>query len=168
MTAGRSILQFKSDENKIKVLGPNLAMAYGGEPGDTNNFADFVDRNMRLYAIRYNQPLLPAAASAWIRRTLADSLRSRSPYAVNLLLAGVDITDDSPHLYWIDYLGTKAVVPYAAHGMGQMVALSTMDKWWTEGCDRREALDVLRKCINEVDIRGYYGFHSDTRLDCQV
>lgn len=156
MTAGRSILQFKSDENKIKVLGPNLAMAYGGEPGDTNNFADFVDRNMRLYHIRHNQALLPRAASAWIRRALADSLRSRRPYAVNLMLAGVDITDDSPHLYWIDYLGTKAVVPYAAHGFGQLVALSTMDKWWTEGCDRREALDVLRKCINEVDIREYH------------
>lgn len=43
----------KSDENKIKALGPHLAMAYGGEPGDTNNFADFVERNLRLFHIRY-------------------------------------------------------------------------------------------------------------------
>ncbi|RSH80140.1 Proteasome subunit beta type-4 [Saitozyma podzolica] len=52
MSAGRSIIQMKSDENKIKALGPHLAMAYGGEPGDTNNFADYVERNMRLYHIR--------------------------------------------------------------------------------------------------------------------
>ena len=43
----------KSDENKLKALGPHLAMAYGGEPGDTNNFADYVERNLRLYHIRY-------------------------------------------------------------------------------------------------------------------
>ncbi|BEJ15914.1 hypothetical protein CspHIS471_0505190 [Cutaneotrichosporon sp. HIS471] len=153
MSAGRSILQFKSDENKLKTLGPHLAMAYGGEPGDTNNFADFVERNVRLYHIRHNSALLPHAASAWIRRSLADAIRSRRPYAVSLLLGGYDTTTDLPHLYWIDYLGTKAVVPYAAHGFGQLVALSTMDKWWTEGCDRRQGLEVLKKCINEVAIR---------------
>ena len=52
MSAGRGIIKMKSDENKLKALGPHLAMAYSGEPGDTNNFADFVDRNMRLYHIR--------------------------------------------------------------------------------------------------------------------
>lgn len=52
MSAGRSIIQMKSDENKIKALGPHLAMAFGGEPGDTNNFADYVDRNLRLFHIR--------------------------------------------------------------------------------------------------------------------
>ena len=52
MSAGRSIIQMKSDENKIKALGPHLAMAYNGEPGDTNNFADYVDRNLRLFQIR--------------------------------------------------------------------------------------------------------------------
>jgi 20S proteasome subunit beta 4 len=53
MSAGRGIIKMKSDENKLKVLGPNLAMAFSGEPGDTNNFADYVDRNLRLYQIRY-------------------------------------------------------------------------------------------------------------------
>lgn len=153
MSAGRSILQFKSDENKIKELGPHLAMAYGGEPGDTNNFADYVERNMRLYAIRHHHPLLPHAASSWIRRSLADSLRSRRPYAVNLLLGGYDTTSDTPHLYWIDYLGTKADIPYAAHGMGMHVSLSTMDKYWYEGIDRRAGVDVIKKAINETQTR---------------
>jgi len=152
-SAGRSILQFKSDENKIKELGPHLAMAYGGEPGDTNNFADYVERNMRLYAIRHHHPLLPHAASSWIRRSLADSIRSRRPYAVNLLLAGYDITTDAPHLYWIDYLGTKATVPYAAHGMGMHVSLSTMDKYWYENIDKRGGIDVIKKAINETQTR---------------
>ncbi|ORY28980.1 putative proteasome subunit beta type 2, partial [Naematelia encephala] len=153
MSAGRSIIQMKSDENKIKALGPHLAMAVGGEPGDTNNFADYVERNMRLYHIRNHTALLPPSASAWVRRTLAESLRSRRPYAVNLLLGGYDTTTDLPHLYWIDYLGTKAVVPYAAQGFGMYVCLSTMDKWAHPQMDRVEGLEVLRKCISEVNIR---------------
>lgn len=52
MSAGRGIIKMKSDENKLKTLGPHLAMAFSGEPGDTNNFADYVDRNLRLYQIR--------------------------------------------------------------------------------------------------------------------
>lgn len=174
MTAGRSILQFKSDENKIKALGPHLAMAYGGEPGDTNNFADFVERNVRLYSIRHDHPLLPHAAGSWIRRTLADSLRSRRPYAVNLLLAGFDTTTDIPHLYWIDYLGTKATVSYAAHGFGQLVCLSTMDKYWTEDADKRDGVETIRKCIEEVKIRACrtcpvrFGLLLTRRFDGQV
>jgi 20S proteasome subunit beta 4 len=56
MSAGRSIVQMKSDENKIKALGPHLAMAFGGEPGDTNKFADWVERNLRLFHIRSVPP----------------------------------------------------------------------------------------------------------------
>ncbi|WWC66364.1 uncharacterized protein I206_100265 [Kwoniella pini CBS 10737] len=153
MSAGRSIIRMKSDENKIKTLGPHLAMAYGGEPGDTNNFAEYVERNMRLYHIRNHYPLLPEPASAWIRRTLAESIRSRHPYSVNLLLAGYDTTNSKPHLYWIDYLGTKAIVPYAAHGMGVYVSLSTMDKWWFNDMNKREGIEVLKKCVDEVKKR---------------
>ena len=159
-------------------------MAYSGEPGDTNNFADFVERNLRLYHIRSvptppkpytvlcsqgeadvyllvvfviwilnsnHVPLLPPSASAWIRRTIAEALRSRTPYAVNLLLGGYDTTTDTPHLYWIDYLGTKAIVPYAAHGVGMYVSLSTMDKWWQPEMGRAEGIDVLKRCIDEVE-----------------
>ena len=32
-TAARSIVKMKVDEDKIKVLGPHLLMAYSGEPG---------------------------------------------------------------------------------------------------------------------------------------
>jgi 20S proteasome alpha/beta subunit len=68
-------------------------------------------------------------------------------------LAGYDISTSLSHLYWIDYLGTKAVVPYAAHGLGVYVALSTMDKWWYPDIQRREGVDVLKKCVNEVEKR---------------
>jgi hypothetical protein len=63
----------KSDENKIKALGPHLAMAFGGEPGDTNKFADWVERNLRLFHIR----LVPSSV---LVRSKADYLEIILPY----------------------------------------------------------------------------------------
>lgn len=145
-TAARSIVKMKTDEDKIKVVSPHLLMAYSGEPGvyysviytitlssndqlgDTVQFAEFVERNLRLYHIRNNYALRPSAAASWIRRSLAQSLRSRKPYSVNLMLGGYDVTTDEPHLYWVDYLGTMTEVPFGAHGYGAYFGLSLLDR----------------------------------------
>ena len=69
------------------------------------------------------------------------------------MLGGYDTTTAIPHLYWIDYLGTKAIVNYGAHGAGMYVALSLMDKWWYEGMDKKAGMNLLHKCIDEVQNR---------------
>jgi len=96
--------------------------------GDTIQFAEYAERNIRLYQIRNLYPLRPSAAASWIRRALAESLRSRKPYIVNLLLGGYDTATDGPHIYWIDYIGTLTKVPFAAHGYGSYFALSLLDR----------------------------------------
>ena len=55
--------------------------------------------------------------------------------------------------YSIDLYGTKAILPYAAQGLGIYVALSTMDKYWYPDITRDEAVELLRKCIAEVKLR---------------
>ena len=97
--------------------------------GDTVQFAEYVERNIRLYQIRNLYPLRPSAAASWIRRSLAESIRSRKPYSVNLLLGGYDTATHEPHLYWVDYLGTMTEVPFGAHGYGSFFALSLLDRW---------------------------------------
>jgi 20S proteasome alpha/beta subunit len=107
--------------------------------GDTVQFAEYVERNLRLNQIRHVHELRPQSAASWIRSTLATSLRSRNPYAVNLLVGGFDTSaaainetnedvGGEPKLYWIDYLGTLADVPFAAHGYGSYFALSLLDR----------------------------------------
>jgi 20S proteasome subunit beta 4 len=108
--------------------GPFLSERSTGYTGDTVQFAEYIERNIRLAQIRNTYALPPPSAASWIRRELADSLRSRSPYAVNLLVAGYDLPTHEPKLYWIDYLGTMAAVPFAAHGYGSYFALSLLDK----------------------------------------
>ncbi|KAI0672530.1 N-terminal nucleophile aminohydrolase [Trametes maxima] len=150
-TAARSIVKMKVDEDKIKVLSPHLLMAFSGEPGDTVQFAEYIERNIRLYQIRNTYALRPPSAASWIRRALADSLRSRRPYAVNLLVGGYDTSTHTPHLYWIDYLGTMSEVPFAAHGYGAYFALSLLDRRYHDPeAPLEEGLATLRRCLDEV------------------
>ncbi|KAJ3807516.1 20S proteasome subunit [Lentinula lateritia] len=149
-TAARSIVKMKTDDDKIKVVSPHLLMSYSGEPGDTIQFAEYVERNLRLFNIRNNYSLRPSAAASWIRRSLAQSLRSRKPYSVNLMLGGFDVTTNSPHLYWIDYLGTMTEVPFGAHGYGSYFALSLLDRYHDPEATLEEGLATLKRCIDEV------------------
>ncbi|PSS34168.1 hypothetical protein PHLCEN_2v1785 [Hermanssonia centrifuga] len=152
-TAVHSIIKVKTDVDKIKELSPHLLMAYSGEPGDTVQFAEYVERNIRLYQIRHTYPLRPPSAASWIRRSLAESLRSRNPYSVNLLLGGYDTSTYTPHLYWMDYLGTLVEVPFAAHGYGSYFALSLLDRYHDPEATVEEGLAVLRRCLDEVSKR---------------
>lgn len=108
---------------------------------------------MRNATHRNHTILLPGPSSSWVRKTLAESLRSRHPYSVNLLLGGYDPTSSEPHLYWIDYLGTKAKAPYAAQGYASYFCLSTMDRYHNPDGDLNEGLRLLRRCINELETR---------------
>ena len=109
--------------------------------------------NLKLNSIRNHSDTNPAAAAAWIRNSLATSLRSRKPYNVNLLLGGYDQAKGVPHLYWIDYLGTIAEVPYAAHGYGAYFCLSTMDRYHDPSAGLEAGMEVLKRCINELQTR---------------
>lgn len=50
--AARSIVKMKSDLDKQKVLSDHLVMTFSGEPGDTLQFSEWIERNSRLYSIR--------------------------------------------------------------------------------------------------------------------
>jgi 20S proteasome subunit beta 4 len=111
--------------NQVSIVPSRLIRYtnFGLIAGDTENFVDFVERNLRLYQIRYvrlprrtslsilaqltydpprfhrhNIELAPGPASAYIRKILAEAIRSRRPYAVNVLLGGFDKIQDESHL----------------------------------------------------------------------
>lgn len=106
-------------------------------------FAEYIQANIQLYSMRNDTELSPAAVSSFVRGELARSLRSRSPYTVNLLLGGLDPVTEKPSLYWVDYLASLAPVPYAAHGYAQYVELildAQMSLKWTTLANRFQIL----------------------------
>lgn len=177
-SAARSILRMKGDDDKIRKISDTLLFTYSGEAGDTLQFAEYLEANLKLDTIRCvclqtrssiatcllthfvallvdrnHTALLPDSAASFVRKTLAESIRSRHPYAVNLLLGGYDPTDQTPHLYWLDYLGTRANVPYAAHGYASYFALSTMDRFHRPDASLEDGLKLIRRCVNELETR---------------
>ena len=100
----------KDDQDKFCQLSEKLVMAVSGESGDTTQFAEYIHKNIQLYKMRNGYELSPAAAANFTRRNLADYLRSRTPYQVNLLIAGFDSETGKPELYFMDYLASMIKV----------------------------------------------------------
>jgi 20S proteasome subunit beta 4 len=151
--AGRSIMSFKHDHNKMYQMSSKLMMAICGESGDTNNFAEYIAKNIQLYKMRNGYELSPKAAANFTRRNLADYLRSKTPYSVNLLMGGFDDEKQTPELYFMDYLAALVKLPFAVHGYGAFFTLSVMDRYYKEDMTREEAVELLQKCVNEIRTR---------------
>ena len=83
---------------------------------------------------------------------MAKRLR-QAPSLVNLIMTGYDETTKQTSLYFMDYLGTLADVPFAAHGYGSYFALSTLDRYHRSNMSKEEAEGLLLKCILEVQKR---------------
>ena len=75
--AARSIVVMKHGEDKTRDLTKFCTMAFSGEPGDAVQFAEFIQRNIKLNEIRTGLTMTPSAIANYTRRELADSLRSR-------------------------------------------------------------------------------------------
>ncbi|KAI9884296.1 MAG: pre-rRNA processing protein [Watsoniomyces obsoletus] len=148
---GATIL--KATDDKTRELNKHTLMAFSGEAGDTVQFAEYIQANVQLYSMRNEADLSPSAVANFVRQELANSLRSRKPYYVNLLLGGVDPITDRPSMYWLDYLAALAPVPYAAHGYAQYYCLSILDKHHHPDISYEQGIKILRMCTDELKRR---------------
>ena len=108
-------------------LEDKIGMLISGDPGDCSYFGEFIQKNVHLYNIRHDYPLSPSSAATWTRNKLAYYLR-RSPFHVNTIIGGYDDASKSAKLYFLDYLGSMADVPFAAHGYSAYFVLSIFDR----------------------------------------
>ncbi|KAG6929167.1 proteasome subunit beta 2, partial [Chelydra serpentina] len=150
--AASSIVQMKRDHDKMFKMSEKILLLCVGEAGDTVQFAEYIQKNVQLYKMRNGYELSPTAAANFTRRNLADYLRSRTPYHVNLLLAGYD-EHEGPALYYMDYLAALAKAPFAAHGYGAFLTLSILDRYYKPSITREEAMELLKKCLEELQKR---------------
>lgn len=85
-------------------------------------------RNLQLMEYRTGfEPGVEATAN-YLRSELAQSLRSREPFQVNVLLGGYDQIEKQAKLYWMDYLGTLQQVTKGAHGYAGYFVNSVLDQ----------------------------------------
>ena len=62
-----------------------MLMSVVGESGDTTQYAEFIAKNIQLYKMQNGYELSPKASANFTRRNLADYLRSRVSYMLNLI-----------------------------------------------------------------------------------
>mgnify|MGYP003362709463 FL=1 len=148
----RSITILKPDDDKTRVLNEHNILAYTGTSGDTTQFADYIQGNMQLYSMREGVDLNSKGIASYIRHELATSLRSRSPYQVNILLAGLD-KGVQPFLSNIDYMGTRVDLPYAAHGYAAFYVMSLFDRHYRPDMTLKDGMKLLKMCKAELDER---------------
>ncbi|KAF8979462.1 Proteasome subunit beta type-4 [Podila epicladia] len=148
-----SITLMKIGEDKSRELNPHTLMLFSGEPGDGVHFSEYIERNIKLYGIRHGIEMSPRAVASFARRELADSLRSRKPYSVNLLIAGFDVKTNTPSIFWLDHLASLADVPFAAHGYGAYYCLSLLDRYHRPDITEEEGIKLLQKCVGELRSR---------------
>jgi len=67
----RSILKMKGNEDKVYALDKYRLMAAAGEQGDRENFTQFIQKNLALYALRTGLPLTTEATANYTRHELA-------------------------------------------------------------------------------------------------
>uniref|UniRef100_A0ACB8FQ91 Proteasome subunit beta type-2 n=1 Tax=Sphaerodactylus townsendi TaxID=933632 RepID=A0ACB8FQ91_9SAUR len=60
---------------------------------------------------------------------------------------------DGPSLYYMDYLASLAKAPFAAHGYGAFLTLSILDRYYKPSVTRAEAIEILKKCLEELQKR---------------
>ena len=127
-------------------------MGVSGPNCDSVNFTEFIAKNLKLYELSNDGTKLSIHAQAnFAREELAYALR-RGPFQVNVLLGGYD-AKDGPSLYWMDYLAALAKVNYGCQGYASNFCLSVMDKEYREDCTEEGAIEIVRKCIHELETR---------------
>ena len=149
-SVSNSIIKLQDTDHKILKLADNQLMATVGEAYDKKNFAKYIKANMENYYFQNGQRLITDETAAFIRKELAEGIRS-SPHQCNCLIAGYDI--DGPKLYWLDYLGSYAKLLKAAHGYGAYFLYGLMDNFYKKDLKLNEGEDIIKKCINELKTR---------------
>ncbi|KAJ1918922.1 Proteasome subunit beta type-4 [Mycoemilia scoparia] len=153
----QSIVKMKHNQDKMKQLNKNNVMSVTGEAGDVDSFSEYIEANIKLFGLRQNRPLTTSECAYWTRGTLAEALRSRSPYNVNLLIGGFNPNTKKSSLYRIDYLSSICEVPFAAHGYTSYFAYSLMDKEYRKDLTKEEAIKLAIRCVKQLDHRFLVG-----------
>jgi 20S proteasome subunit beta 4 len=87
--SARSIVVMKNNEDKSRELNKHTLMVYSGDAGDTVQFSEYIQRNVQFYTIKNDIELTPSASARYVRRELAESLRSRVSNHLSKLISFV-------------------------------------------------------------------------------
>lgn len=144
-----SIICMSEEYDRISEIDQRHLLATSGETGDSLQLSEYIQGNVALYKFRNGVELTSDAMSHYIRSIMAKAIR-KSPYEVNMLLAGHDGT---PSLYFMDYLGTLQKIPFGAQGYCAYFVLSVFDKHYKKDMTLEEGKKLMKMALDQIKQR---------------
>jgi len=149
--AGRSIMVYQQDADKIMELDSHKLLGVGGDPADCVQEPEFFKKNIALNYYRNSVPMSTHAVAHYMRGEKSANLR-KGMKVVDMLLGGYD-EDVGPSLYFIDYLASMQKLDKGAHGYAGFFCNSLLDQHWKEGMTLEEGLALMSMCTKEMKVR---------------
>ncbi|KAM0683981.1 Proteasome subunit beta type-2 [Mitosporidium daphniae] len=155
----RSIMVLSSEKSKFTPLSPTLLLSCVGESGEADRLKERLVAESNLAALRMGGRHWNPSEAAHISRTMiSKSLRTRSPYGVNLLIAGInlDANGDKSNcgdLFWLDHLGSLQALPFAVHGYGAYFCLGLLDAQYSPDLTPSDAIRLVANIVHELQTR---------------
>jgi len=125
---------------------------------DNNNFRenDIICNKKKegAQAIADNDAFASQKVQAQIQRATTNNKKTvrltikAEDKSVNIL--DTNLGHYQPKLYWLDEYGSLQKLPYGVHGHGSNFLLSVLDQSYKKNMSRLEALDLMKKCFQEL------------------
>jgi 20S proteasome alpha/beta subunit len=141
-----SIICMSEDYDRIAEIDGRHLLGMSGETGDCQQLSEYIQGNVALYRYRNSVELSTNEISHYLRSVLAEALR-KSPYEVNVLLAGYD---GKASLYYLDYLGTLQKIPYGAQGYSAYFVMGVFDKHFKAGMSLDEGKKLMKVALDQI------------------
>lgn len=152
----RSIMVLSSETSKLTLLSPSHILACVGETGEADRLKERLIAESSLATLRMGRPWTTHQTASFARSIVANSLRSRSPYGTQLLIAGVDRSEEAgaaPNLYWMDNLAALHKLPFAVHGYGAYFTYGLLDSKYHPDMTIEESISLIKAVIHELQTR---------------
>jgi len=151
MNAGRSIMVFNQEADKIMLLDSHKLLGVGGDPADCVQEPEYFQKNVSLNYHRTGVPMSTHAVANYMRGEKSANLR-KGMKVVDMLLAGYD-EGVGPSLYFIDYLASMQKLDKGAHGYCGFFVNSLLDAQWKPGMSVDEGVALMGLCAAEMKRR---------------
>jgi 20S proteasome subunit beta 4 len=135
----------KDDFEWIRSIGECL-VGFHGKLSSMDIIYERLYALNRLQILGENHPLSAKQIADFCSHLIGRSLRSSTPFEMNLMIGGWDQEEDQPILYWIDKYGTCKTVTYAGHGQEFIFLLSILDQKQTEMIHQQQ------QQLNDIEI----------------
>merc|ERR1712025_656069 len=152
MGVNRSVLQYKSDEDKFCNINNQVVFGHCG------NFAKGCDlRVLITESIKYNAlaqlvPINSFTVSNFIQHVVHSNLR-RNPGETALM-----VMDNNNELYAIDHYGARFHSNYICLGVSSYFLYGLLDNEYSENMSLEQAINLLKKCIDCLRERVVYNY----------